>query len=240
LQLLLVRLPDVCTISNLSIDAGLKSVKAAVRGWPAAQVELVFRLKERTMAITSVGTHVFPSELGWMALAWGGEQLTRFSFGHPSAAAAVASLEVDDEWTTTDAKGAPSWVAELASRLQSYAAGNEERFDDVNLDLTHLSAFQNRVVRACRRIGRGRVRTYGELAAVSGSPRAARAVGSVMARNRYPIIVPCHRVVGSAGSLGGFSARDGINMKRRMLEMEGAAVKEPRKARKRVLAGVQG
>lgn len=177
------------------------------------------------MAITSVGTHVFPSDLGWMALAWSGDRLTRFSFGHPSAAAAVASLEVDDEWTTTDATRAPIWIAELASRLQSYAAGNEEHFDDVPLDLTHLSAFQNRVIRACRRIGRGRVRTYGELAAASGSRGAARAVGNVMATNRYPIIVPCHRVVGSAGSLGGFSARDGINMKRRMLEMEGAEVR---------------
>src|SRR5690349_19686410 len=188
-----------------------------------------FLVRERKMAITSVGTHVFPSDLGWMALAWSGDRLTRFSFGHPSAAAAVVSLEVDDDWTTTDAKRAPLWIAELAARLQSYAAGNEERFEDVPLDLTHLSAFQNRVVRACRRIGRGRVRTYGELASASGSPGAARAVGNVMATNRYPIIVPCHRVVGSAGSLGGFSARDGINMKRRMLEMEGAEMKKTRR-----------
>jgi methylated-DNA-[protein]-cysteine S-methyltransferase len=95
--------------------------------------------------------------------------------------------------------------------------------------LTHLSAFQNRVVRTCRRIGRGRVKSYGELASACGSPGAARAVGNVMATNRYPIIVPCHRVVGSAGSLGGFSARDGINMKRRMLEMEGAMIKKTRR-----------
>jgi len=179
--------------------------------------------------MATMNTHVFPSELGWMALAWIGDRLTRFSFGHPSAAAAVASLETDDEWTTTDGRRVPAWVADLASRLQSYAAGNEERFDDVPLDLSHLSAFQNRVVRTCRRIGRGRVKTYGELAAASGSPGAARAVGNVMATNRYPIIVPCHRVVGSAGSLGGFSARDGINMKRRMLEMEGAVMRKTRR-----------
>jgi len=168
------------------------------------------------------GTHVFPSDLGWMALAWSGQQLTRLTFGHPSAAAAIASLEADDDWTTTAAESAPDWIARLAARLQSFASGGEERFDDVPLDLSHLSAFQLRVVRACRRIDRGRVRSYGELAAASGSPGAARAVGSVMAKNRFPIIVPCHRVVGAAGSLGGFSARDGINMKRRMLELEGA------------------
>jgi methylated-DNA-[protein]-cysteine S-methyltransferase len=178
------------------------------------------------------GTHVFASEMGWMALAWNGESLTRFTFGHPSAAAAIASLEADEGWTTSGSKAAPKWIAELAGRLQSYAAGNDECFDDVPLDLSHLSAFQTRVVRTCRRIGRGRVRSYGELAAAAGAPGAARAVGNVMAQNRYPIIVPCHRVVGSAGSLGGFSARDGISMKRRMLEKEGAEV-GPSKSRKK-------
>src|SRR5262245_56829570 len=92
-------------------------------------------------------------------------------------------------------------------------------------------AFQIRVVRACRKIGRGRVRTYGELAALAGAEGAARAVGTCMAKNRFPIIVPCHRVVGSAGTIGGFSARDGINMKRRMLEIEGVQM-GPRKTRK--------
>src|SRR5205085_9911062 len=170
-------------------------------------------------------------ELGWMAVAWSDAGLTRFTFGHPSASAAIASLEADDGWTLTDRKTAPVWIRELAEKLQSYAAGNDEQFDKVPLDLAHLSAFQNRVVSACRRIQRGRVRSYGDLAAAAGAPGAARAVGNVMAQNRFPIIIPCHRVVGSAGSLGGFSARDGINMKRRMLEMEGAEL-GPRKTRK--------
>src|SRR5262245_22214579 len=173
----------------------------------------------------------FPSELGWMAIAYRGTSLVRLTFGHPSAAAAVASLEVDDGIATIDRGAPPAWVAKLAGRLQSYAAGNEEKFDNVPLDLAHLSAFQARVVRACRKIGRGEVRSYGELAAAAGSAGAARAVGSVMAKNRYPIIVPCHRVVGSAGSIGGFSARDGINMKQRMLEIEGVQM-GPRKTRK--------
>jgi methylated-DNA-[protein]-cysteine S-methyltransferase len=176
-------------------------------------------------------THVFPSDLGWFAIVWSGERLTQLTFGHPSAAAAIASMDVDG-FAATDSKSAPKWIAELAARLQSYAAGNEEQFGDVPLDLSHLSAFQSRVVRACRRISRGRVRTYGELAAVAGAEGAARAVGNCMAKNRFPIIVPCHRVVGSAGSLGGFSARDGINMKRRMLELEGAKVGKTRRARR--------
>ena len=182
-----------------------------------------------TTKSTPSTAHAFPSDLGWFAIAWSGDQLTRITFGHPSAAAAIASLEANDEFATTNPKTVPAWIQTLASRLQSYAAGNDEQFDDVPLDLSHLSAFQARVVRACRRINRGHVRTYGELAATAGAEGAARAVGNCMAKNRFPIIIPCHRVVGSAGSHGGFSARDGISMKRRMLEMEGAPLSKPRR-----------
>ncbi|HEX5104358.1 MAG TPA: MGMT family protein [Pirellulaceae bacterium] len=175
----------------------------------------------------AVSTHIFPSDLGWMALAWTGKGLARFTFGHPSAAAAIASLEADGEWTTARASDLPQWVSDLAGRLAAYAAGNAEQFGDVPLDLSHLTAFQRKVVARCRQISRGKTRSYGELARAIGSPGAARAVGSVMAKNRFPIIVPCHRVVGAAGSLGGFSAPDGLGMKRRMLALEGVTREKP-------------
>jgi methylated-DNA-[protein]-cysteine S-methyltransferase len=164
--------------------------------------------------------HVFPSELGWMALAWTEKGLARFTFGHPSAAAAIASLNADDDWTATRSEALPKWVANLAERLASYAAGNTEQFDDVPLDLSHLTAFQRKVVAKCRQISRGKTRSYGELAAAIGAPGAARAVGTVMAKNRFPIIIPCHRVVGAGKSLGGFSAEGGLGLKRRMLALE--------------------
>ena len=94
-------------------------------------------------------------------------------------------------------------------------------FSDVPLALDHLTPFGRRVVAACRRIPWGQTRSYGELAAECGSPGAARAVGSVMAKNRYPLIVPCHRVLAAGGELGGYSAPDGLKMKRRLLAMEG-------------------
>jgi len=183
-------------------------------------------MKPKTAA---AAIHIFPTDLGWIALAWRGEQLTRVSFGHPSAAAASAALEVDDELTIVNEKDVPGWIRKLMARLQSFAAGNDERFEDVPLDLAHLSTFQMRVVRACRKISRGQVRSYGELAKAAGSPGAARAVGSVMSHNRYPIIVPCHRVVASGGSLGGFTARDGVNMKQRMLALEGVSLRTKKK-----------
>jgi methylated-DNA-[protein]-cysteine S-methyltransferase len=166
----------------------------------------------------------FPTDLGWMALASHGERLVRLTFGHPSAAAAVAALELEDDWVAVDRRDLDPAIAELVERLERYAAGEDVSFANVAVDLSHLTDFQRRVVRACRKIGRGRTRTYGELAAAAGNPGAARAVGSVMARNRLPIVVPCHRVVGSAGSLGGFSAPSGLGMKERMLAMEGAKV----------------
>ena len=180
---------------------------------------------------------LFPTNLGWMALAWSGEKAVRLTFGHPSAAAAAASLGVE-AWSATDRRDLPSWVDDLVDRLQRYSDGETISFDDIPVDLSHLTAFQLKVVRACRKISRGRTRSYGELAAAAGSPGASRAVGSVMAKNRLPIIIPCHRVVGSAGSLGGFSAPDGLCMKERMLALEGAdqAAKKPRntlKTRKR-------
>jgi methylated-DNA-[protein]-cysteine S-methyltransferase len=92
----------------------------------------------------------------------------------------------------------------------------------VPIVLTGLTDFQQRVVRECRRIPYGHTLAYGELAVRAGSPHAARAVGGVMARNRIALVIPCHRVVGSAGKLGGYSAPDGIRMKTRLLELEGA------------------
>jgi methylated-DNA-[protein]-cysteine S-methyltransferase len=108
----------------------------------------------------------------------------------------------------------------VVERLVRYAAGEPVDFSDVPVSLDHLSAFQRRVVKACRAIPCGDRRTYGQLAAAAGSPGAARAVGQVMAGNRMPLVVPCHRVVASGGGLGGFSAPQGLAMKRRLLALE--------------------
>jgi methylated-DNA-[protein]-cysteine S-methyltransferase len=172
----------------------------------------------------------FATELGWMSVAWRGERVVRLSIGHPSAAAALASLaaQLSDADRTAEPRNAaaaerPEWVEQLVKSLQAYAAGERADFARVPVELSHLTPFQRRVVEKCRRIGPGRVKSYGELAAAAGSPGAARAVGNVMATNRFPIIIPCHRVVGSGKSLGGFSAPEGISLKRRMLQMEGVS-----------------
>ena len=93
---------------------------------------------------------------------------------------------------------------------------------DVPVDLSSRSPFHQEVLRATARIPRGEVRTYGELAEAVGRPRAARAVGTAMARNPVPLLVPCHRVVPSSGGVG--NSGFGRDLKAKLLAGEGVVL----------------
>ena len=124
---------------------------------------------------------------------------------------------------SSDAMPDPARLAELRNRLLQYFDGGDIEFSDVALDIEDAPDFHRRAWRACRAIPRGETRTYKWLAKMAGSPNAPRAAGQTMARNRLPIIVPCHRVIGSDGSLRGFGSGDTrIELKRQLLELEGA------------------
>jgi methylated-DNA-[protein]-cysteine S-methyltransferase len=82
--------------------------------------------------------------------------------------------------------------------------------------------FQLKVWNALKEIPRGEVRTYSQLAASIGHPKSARAVANACGKNPYPVIIPCHRVIRSDGSLGGYSAEGGVELKRQLLIEEGA------------------
>lgn len=107
---------------------------------------------------------------------------------------------------------------ELADRLGRYFAGERDSFADVELDLEDETPLGQRLAAALREVPYGETVTYGELAALAGSPGAARAAGSFCARNRFAIVVPCHRVVGST-SLGGYGSL-GLAYKQRLLALE--------------------
>jgi methylated-DNA-[protein]-cysteine S-methyltransferase len=187
-----------------------------------ARRELTAAMREPTRLIA------FSTGLDWMALAWREDVLQGVAFGHArrrhAEVALARSLRLPTQLLYLVGDGhledAPIWIADLAARLRHFAEAQPVDFTDVPLALERLSPFARRVVDACRRIPWGQVRTYGQLAAVCGSPGAARAVGSVMAKNRFPLIVPCHRVLAAGGELGGYSAPAGLRMKRRLLEME--------------------
>lgn len=172
------------------------------------------------MQIEELAVVSFETELGSMAAVARGDRLVLLKIGYASQPAALASVaEQLGDLPTRE------WKAEeLVDRLRRYAAGEAVELDAIPLDLDHLTPFQQRVVRECRAIGYGETLSYGELAARAGSPRAARAVGGVMRANRFPLIVPCHRVIGAGGALGGFSAPDGVTFKQRLLTLEAAAL----------------
>lgn len=115
----------------------------------------------------------------------------------------------------------PTGTHPLADRLSAYFSGSAEDFADVVADLTWCTPFQHAIVDVLRSVRRGETVTYGELAALAGHPNAQRAAGSFCAHNRFPIVVPCHRVV-AAGGLGSYGSL-GVDYKRRLLELEGAA-----------------
>ena len=107
----------------------------------------------------------------------------------------------------------------LRRELDDYFEGRRREFD-VPLDLDAVPVFHRSVLGELTRIPYGATATYGGLAARVGSPKAARAVGGACNRNPIPIVVPCHRVVGSSGSLVGYAG--GLERKRTLLELEGA------------------
>lgn len=161
---------------------------------------------------------LFETALGVCGLSWSSSGLLRVQLPDRDAAATAARL----------AKGAqragtvlPAFASDAAERLARYAAGEPADFETVPLDFGGLAAFEASVYRALRRVERGRTVTYGELAALAGSAGAAQAVGTAMARNPWPVVVPCHRVLAAGNRPGGFSAPGGLKTKAKLLAMEG-------------------
>ena len=113
----------------------------------------------------------------------------------------------------------PRSVDTARRELDEYFEGRRRAFD-LSLDLRALPSFTVSVLGELARVPYGKTTTYGELARRVGHPRAARAVGTVMNRNRIPVVLPCHRVVGSTGSLTGYAG--GLDVKQALLELEGA------------------
>ena len=112
---------------------------------------------------------------------------------------------------------APARLDPVRRELEEYFEGRRKRFD-TKIDWALTSGFFRRVLQATARIGYGQVRTYGEVAASAGSPRAVRAAGNGLGSNPMPVVVPCHRVVRTGGGLGGYTG--GIERKEFLLALE--------------------
>lgn len=179
------------------------------------------RQPQKAHAVECITT-LFPTPLGWIALVVTDHGLRHVSFGHRTAVAALehASRHVGQTLQMTPPERCDADLRALVAKFESFAAGDGDCLGAVEVDDRAWTEFQRQVRAACRSIPAGETRTYGQLAAMAGSPGAARAVGRVMATNPLPLVIPCHRVVGSGGKLTGFTAPGGLATKRRMLEIE--------------------
>ena len=110
-------------------------------------------------------------------------------------------------------------VTKLGVDLLAFTEGKAVSFDTSVLDMRRVPPYHRKVLRALAEIPWGRVRTYGAVASRTGAPGGARAAGQGCAKNPFPIVFPCHRVIRADGSLGGFGG--GLPLKRALLEMEG-------------------
>ena len=108
----------------------------------------------------------------------------------------------------------------LVALARDYFNGKAVDFAEIPCDLPAQGMFSGKVLRACREIPYGQFRTYSSLAQQIGCEDSARAVGTALGKNPIPLVVPCHRVINAGGGMSGFSAPGGVDMKRRMLEME--------------------
>lgn len=172
----------------------------------------------------------FKTKIGWFGVVHVGPVLFGLKFGFATRRELVSQFT-----DSLDRSGRSEWVSPRIETafdgfskskeawqqlLVDYSAGKKVSFSRVELNDSGRTKFQSSVLRACRQIPYGSTLSYGALAAKSGSPNAARAVGSTMKSNRFPIIIPCHRVVASTG-VGGFSGVGGTSTKRRLLGIEG-------------------
>lgn len=159
---------------------------------------------------------VMESKAGPFAIAWSERGLTRIFL--PETNEPALRLRTDGHGAE---RPVPRALASAAKRIARHLCGEPQDYPDVVIDFGGVPPFHKRVYEALRELPAGQTLTYAALAALAGSPKGMRAVGQAMAKNRWPIVVPCHRVLAGAGKLGGFSAHGGLATKVRILCDEG-------------------
>lgn len=164
---------------------------------------------------------VIQTSLGWVGLSGNAKGLQRLILPEKDKKNVIAQLSAS---VPSGSRFIPAdqQFAALMEKIEEYFNGKPVHFESEKLDLSGYTSFQRNVLLKTREIPYGTTRTYRWLAEQTGYPRAYRAVGGVMRINPLPLIIPCHRVIGSKGKLTGFSAAGGLTLKQKMLEIEGA------------------
>ena len=165
---------------------------------------------------------LFDTRLGELGVAWSADGISCVQLPEKNRTATLKRLRgrfPDQELPENEP---PAQVRRVVARLIDLIERGKADLSKIDLDWQSVPPFHRKVYEAARKIPAGATVTYGQLAAAAGSPAAARAVGQAMARNPFPLIVPCHRVVAGGGKPGGFSAFRGLELKEELLIREGA------------------
>ena len=160
---------------------------------------------------------VFSTKWGFFGFAATGEGICRAQLPLPKRSVVIKILLGAIENGVFD----KNILGRLQKKIIAYFDGSSVDFSEFRVDLSGSSGFTAACLTACRKISYGQTVSYGQLASLANRPGAARAAGTVMAKNQLPLIIPCHRIIRSTGQIGGFSAAAGPKTKLKLLQLEG-------------------
>ena len=160
---------------------------------------------------------LFPTQLGWIGALASPRGLRKLAL-RPSPQEVLDELGPE----VAQARHDPPALDGIRHQIELYFQGQTGTLDEISLDLRDAPPFFKSAWEACRRIPPGETRSYAWLAEAAGKPRAFRAAGQAMARNRLSIVIPCHRVIGIDGGLHGYAG--GLDKKALLLELESRSV----------------
>ena len=172
-------------------------------------------------AATAHSFALFETPIGLCGIVWNSRGVTGLQL--PEATAERMRARIRRRWSDITESAPSPAVQRAIDRILALLQGEAVDLGDIVLDLEAAPDFHRRVYEVARTIPPGQTMTYGEIARKLGVPHESREVGQALGRNPVAIIVPCHRVLGADGKMGGFSANGGVATKRRVLEIEGAA-----------------
>jgi methylated-DNA-[protein]-cysteine S-methyltransferase len=168
----------------------------------------------------TVSFTLFDTPIGPCGVAWGERGILGLQL--PEATERKTRARLHRRFPAAKDAPPPPEVERAIERISELLRGERVDLTGVALDMEPVPVFDRRVYEVARAIPPGSTLSYGEIAARLGDPLRAREVGQALARNPFPLVVPCHRVLAAGGRAGGFSAPGGVATKLRLLEIEGA------------------
>jgi methylated-DNA-[protein]-cysteine S-methyltransferase len=175
--------------------------------------------------MTVKGFAVFGTAIGHCGIAWSEHGVVGVWL--PERSPVVTRARVRSHHPEATETEPPQQIRHGIEEIVALLRGEPRTLAEIEVDFDGIPEFHRNVYEITRTIPPGKTLTYGEVADRLGLPGSAQAVGQALGRNRVPIVVPCHRVLGAGGKLTGFSAPGGVETKRRMLLIEGSTAVEP-------------